>query len=297
MRLLPSPARLPLASCLALFTLACDAPRPEGPPTPTAETVSPRDAPTPYKVLRDELVNGTVEYHLLVAPGIKHDDMDKLLVYIYRHVMTRREDPPAGVAGYVYTSPAAYQTPPRSPLGSAIKRPNDLGATYENKVPFEFWQEVERALGPRRDVGWKLAMKVERDDAKKSLRLVVPYTEPGIDRWVDKLSFNQAVQTFTDLAQSLFGNVRELDTLAFSGLWKDKEVVHVELTRSDFLALKLNEIDDRIGQHHGRAFLELASGRGSDEKVAKANAARIAKEYRAMLTQLKGKATVASVLK
>ena len=296
MRLSVSPCSWLLVGLIAGLPLACENHPPAPPPAPQV-ILSPKDSPVSYQVLKDELNNGTVEFHVLAAGNVKHDDMDKLLVFLYRHLMTRHEDPPSGAAGYVYGTLEAFKTPPRTPLGSFIKHPSDLGATYENKVPFEFWQEIERALGERHDQGWKLAMKVERDDAKKSLKLLVPYTEPGIDRWADKLSFNQAIQVFTDLAQALFNNVRELSTLTFSGVWKDKEILHVELTRDDFSALKLNELDDRIGQHHGRAFLELAGGKGSDDKVAKGIATRVAKEYRAMLTQLKGKATVASVLK
>ena len=79
-----------------------------------------------------------------------------------------------------------------------------------------------------------------------------------------------------------FGNDEaELRAMTFVGTWKDQEMVRVQLTRADYTALKLAEIDERIGQHHGRVFLELATNRKSDEKAAKENAARIAKEYKA----------------
>lgn len=299
--------RLALALLLAAspFTVACQSSSTEpAPAAATGETASPADSPVAYKVLKDELSNGTVEYHVLVADTVKHDDVESLLKYLYRHLMTRGEDPPAGIGGYVYTSEAAYATPPRTPAGSIVKRPSDLGPTFENKLPLEFHQEIEQALGERHDKGWKLAMTWQRDDAQKTMTMTVPHTEPGKDEWAQQLSFNQAMQTFTDAAQALFGNVHELRKLTYVGRWKDQDVVRVELTRADYTALRLSELDDRIGQHHGRIFLSLQQGphaNMSPEKAnaaaAKENSALVAKEYKAMLAQLKGKATVSPQLK
>src|SRR5258708_30061558 len=195
------------------------------PAVSTGETESPKDSPTAYKVLKDETVNNSVEYHVLIADGTKHDDVQKLLEYLYRHVMTRRDDRPVGAAAYVYTTEAAFQTPPRTPVAQVILKNGDRGPTFDNKVPLEFWQEIDQALEPRRDKGWKLATKIQRDDAAKALTLTVPYTEPGVDKWAETLSFNQAMQTFTDAAQALFEKVPELASLTFSGMWNDKEVV------------------------------------------------------------------------
>jgi hypothetical protein len=283
------------AVCAVLLLAGC----PETPPPVqnTVETESSADSPVKYKVLKDETVNNSVEFHVLVADGTKHDDVGKLLEYLYRHTMTRKEDQPAATACYVYTTEAAFQTPPRTPVATIIRKSGELGPTTENKVPFEFWQEVKMALEPRRDEKWKLSVKVERDDAQKTVAITTPYTEPGEDKWAKELSFNQALQTFTDTAQALFEKVPDLRSMTYTGVWNDKEVVKIALSRADYSALKLNEIDDRIGQHHGRAFLELATGKGTDKSVAKENANLIAKEYRAMLAQLKGRATVASTLK
>lgn len=267
------------------------------PPSSNVDTESPKDSPVAYKVLKDETVNNSVEYHVLIADGTKHDDVQKLLEYLYRRTMTRREDAPAATAGYVYTTEVAYTTPPRTPVATVIKKGSDNGPTFDNKVPLEFWQEVEQALGPRRDAKFKLAMKVERDDANKTVAITQPYTEAGEDKWAATLSFNQAMQTFTDTAQALFEKVPDLKAMTFTGLWNDKEVVKIALARADYNALKLNEIDERIGQHHGTAFLKLATGKGTDQSVSKETAAASAKEYRAMLAQLKGKATVAATLK
>src|SRR5258708_28777631 len=105
------------------------------PAVSTGETESPKDSPTPYKVLKDETVNNAVEYHVLIADGTKHDDVQKLLEFLYRHTMTRKDDPPAATGGYVYTTEAAFATPPRTPVASVVKKGSDAGPAFDNKVP------------------------------------------------------------------------------------------------------------------------------------------------------------------
>jgi hypothetical protein len=268
----------------------------EAPAGPVADTTSPKDSPLAFKVLEDRTDNNAVEYHVLLAEGTKHDDVEGLLKYLYRYLSTRRDEP-ASVAGYVYFNEAGYRTPPRAPIAQVVRKSGENGPAFENRVPLEFWQEIKEAIGPRSDEKFKLQMKVERDDTQKTVTLTVPYTEPGEDRWADHISFNQAMNTFTDLAQAMFSKVPELKQLTFVGLYKDKEVVRIALDREDYKAVQLSEIDERIGQHHGTAFLKLATGKGTDKSVAKENATVIAKEYRAMLAQLKGKAKVDASLK
>jgi hypothetical protein len=294
---------LGLFATVSLFVFggtACnETPQPAQPTGPVAETVSPKESPMQYKVLADEVSTqaNTVEYHVLVADQPKHDDVQKLLEFMYRHLMTRREPEPATLNGYVYSNEAQYKTPPRSPIASVSKKQGEMGPSFENKVPLEFWQQVDVALEPHTDKGWKLAKKIERDDNAKTLTITVPYTEPGVDQWAEKLSFNQAMVVFTDTAQALFEKVPELKAMKFVGRYKDQDVVTMNLDRTDYQALKIPDIEEQIGQLHGRAFLELSTGRGSDAKVAKDNANRMMAVYKKMLGQLKGKATVSPTLK
>jgi hypothetical protein len=264
----------------------------------SAETSSPKDAPSPYRVLSDESNKqaNTSEQHILVSSQPKHDDLDTLLKYLYRHLMTRQEPSPAGVAAYVYSDEAQYKTPPRSPIGTVIQKPGDVGPAFENKVPLEFWQQVDQAL-PHSDKGWKLETKIERNDANKTLTITQAYTEPGKDQYAEQISFNQAMVVFCDTAKQLFEKVPELRALTFVGRWKDQDVVKISLDRTQYQAVNLGDIEEQINQLHGRAFLELATNRGSDAKISKANAQRMAAIYKKMLGQLKGHAWVSPTLK
>jgi hypothetical protein len=262
------------------------------------ETTSPADAPTQYKVLLDDSnkQTNTAEYHILVAAQPKHDEADALLKYLYRHLMTRAEPQPAGVAAYIYSDEAQFKTPPRSPIGSVVQKPGDVGPAFDNKVPLEFWQQIDQAIS-HADKGWKLEKKVERNDANKTLTITVPYTEPGEDRWADKLSFNQAMVVFTDTTKELFEKIPELRAFNFIGTWKDQDVVKIGMDRTQYQAINIGDIEESIGQLHGRAFLELATNHGTEKSVEKGNTQRMAATYKKMLGQLKGHAWVAPTLK
>src|SRR5690349_18796314 len=113
------------ALALVLLLVACNNEQtPAAPGGPVAETVAPKDSPMQYKVIADEVNTqaNTVDYHILVADQPKHDDVEKLLKFVYRHLMTRREPQPSSVAAYVYTNEAQYKTPPRSPVASVIQK-------------------------------------------------------------------------------------------------------------------------------------------------------------------------------
>jgi hypothetical protein len=272
-------------------------PQAAAPAAAQGETTSPKDSPQSYRVLSDEVnkAANTIEYHVLIAPS-KHDDVEKLLKYLYRHLMTRDEPAPAALAAYVYSDESQYKTPPRSPVASVVQKSGDVGPTFEDKVPLEFWQQVDQALD-HGDKGWKLEKKVERNDAQKSLSITVPYTEPGKDLWAEQLSFNMSMNVFTDTAQALFEKVPELSVVTFVGRWKDEDVVRIDIDRPTYQKLNLADIDEQIGQLHGRAFLELSTGHSSDQKAAKENSQRLAGVYKKMLAGLKGHAVVSAKLK
>lgn len=300
---------LPIAGLVGATLVGCE--QTQAPAGPVPDTVSPKDSPVAYTVLEDATANNQVQYHLLVADGTPHEAVEGLLRYLYRYLMQRREDEPAGLAAYVYTTEAAYHTPPRTPVAEVVKRPSDLGPTFTNRLPLSVRQELEQALYPRRagendeqfakrradEQKDKLRVAIESDEDHKTATVRVPFTESGKDEWAAALSFNQAMNRFTDTTIAAFDGAPDLAGLLFIGEWKGDEVVRIALSRADYTTLDLKALEDRIGQLHGRIFLELATERKSEAQATKENASRVAKEYRAMLAKLKGQAKVALGLK
>jgi hypothetical protein len=121
---------LAIVSFFGLGLAACnETPAPTVPTGPVPDTVSPKESPMQYKVLSD-VVNtqaNTVEYHVLVADQPKHDDVEQLLKFLYRHLMTRREPTPGSMEADVYSNEAQYKTPPRSPIASVTQKSGELG--------------------------------------------------------------------------------------------------------------------------------------------------------------------------
>ncbi len=287
------------------------------PGSAVGELASPADSPMPYKVLADtaDVKANTVDFHVLVVDSPKHDDVEKLLKFLYRHLMLRKQPQPNVLTASVYSNEAQYKTPPRSPIATVQQK--DGKPAFENKVPLEFWQQIEVALFGeeekareerlKKNQAMKLAMKIERDEAKKGLTLTLPYVEGGKDEWAETLSFNQAMNIFTDAAQGVFEKVPELATLTYVGTWSDckdhaatckaEEVVKITLDRDGYHSLKLHDVEEAMGQLHGRAYLEMSTNRGSDASISKANSARMAAIYKKMLAQLKGNAWVSPKLK
>ena len=102
---------------------------------------------------------------------------------------------------------------------------------------------------------------------------------------------------FTDTTKQQFEKVPELRALNYIGRWKDQDVVKIGMDRTQYQAVNLGDIEESIGQLHGRAFLELAGNHGSEKSVEKGNTQRMAAIYKKMLGQLKGHAWVSPALK
>lgn len=295
----------PLALCaglsLSALMLGCPSEPTEQPAGPKADTACPKDLPGGCKVLRDETDTGknAVDYHLLVPADTKHDPAQRMLEAVYRHLMTRRDVEPAAISAYLYTSEAQFTTPPLSPVASVILKGGDKAPAFDNKIPLELWQQVEQALRleKRFDRKLKRQLKYVADPAQGKATVTIPFTEGATEDWAKEISFLQVMNNFTDTAMALFENIPDLKQLVFIAQWKDQDVGQISISRADYQRLQLRDLEDKIGSLHGRAFIELASGKGNDASASRALNQRAAAEYRKVLGQIKGQAVIAPSLK
>lgn len=273
------------------------------PTGPQPDTVCPKELTAKCKVLRDESDNSklSTEYHALVPADTKHDEAQKYLEALYRHLMTRRDSTPNNLAGHIYTNEAQFNTPPLSPVASVTMKPGDKAPTFENKIPLELWQQVEETLKLKDRADRKLNLKRKltylAEPEKGQVTLTLPFTEGDKDDWAKDLSFSQVMGFFTEYAMQLFNNIPDLKNLVYIAQWQDKNVASIECNRADFGALHLRDIEERIGQLGGRAFLELTEGKTSDASAEKRMNSRKAAEYRKITNFLKQKAIVSPALK
>ena len=286
--------------CIALFAIGCDGcnSKETGPSRPAPAAVSAKDSPLPFTVLEEkkEEAANSAELHVLIAESPKHDDVQKLLEFLYRYLMKRSDNEPAAASAFVYTSETQFKTPPRSPLASVVRRAGAAAPNFENKIPLEFWQQVKDAM-PKVEKKKTLNRNLSLDPLGKAVTITEFYTEPGKDDWAKTLSFYLAMNVFVEDARALFGKVPELSGMTYTGTWKDEPVVKITLNRALYDKLDLNKVEEAIGELHGRAYLEMSTGRGSDDKISKVNQKRMTDIYRKMVKTLGKQAVISSKLK
>lgn len=288
------------ALLLALGMSACPDDKP--PAGPAADTACPKEMGAKCKVLKDETDKLSVEYHVLVPPDTKHEDAEKYLQTIYRHLMTRRDNTPNNIAGYLYTSEAQFNTPPLSPVGSVLQKPSDKSPTFENKIAKELWQQVEESLklserSDRKNPKLKRKLEYSADSPTGKVTITIPFTDGPTDEWAKELSFAQVMGFWTQFAMDLFNNVPDLKTFVYIAQWKDQTVATIECSNADFQALRVREIEEKVGQIGGKAWLELTGGTSSEAAAERRMQARRAAEYRKITDTLKAKSVISSVLK
>lgn len=302
---LPRSAAKTLLVSLALgglFVTGCPSDdQPAQPTGPKADTACPKELGPKCKVLKDETDRLSVEYHALVASDTKHDEADKHLKALYRHLMTRRDATPNTISGFLYTSEAQFNTPPLSPVASVIQKPGDKAPTFEIKIAPELWQQVEEALhfqerGDQKNAKRQRKLTYSADPATGKVILTLPFTADDGDDWAKDLSLAQVMNHFTDFALALFSNIPDLKQLAYVGMWKDQQVANIEITKADYARLNLRDVEDRIGRLAGRTMAELAEGKLSDAAAEKAQQRRKSAEYKKVLDQLKGQAMISKDL-
>lgn len=283
----------------ALFVTGCPDDKPQA-TGPKADTACPKELGTKCKVLKDEWdpAKLAVEYHVLVPAETKHDEAQKYLEALYRHLMTRRDATPTQLSGYLYTNEAQFTTPPLSPVGTVVQKPSDKAPSFENKIALELWQQVEEAIHLKERGDRKLKRKLEyvAEGDKGKVLITLPFTESAAEEWAKELSFAQVMAHFTEFSLQLFNNIPELNQFVYVARWNDKDVAHIEISKADFQRLRIRDIEERIGQQSGRTFVELAEGKGSEASIEKAHQRRRAAEYKKILDQIKGQAVIASEL-
>lgn len=284
----------------ALLVTGCPSDDKQQATGPKADTACPKELGTKCKVLKDEWdpAKLVVEYHVLVPAETKHDEAQKYLEALYRHLMTRRDAAPTQLSAFLYTNEAQFTTPPLSPVGTVIQKPSDKAPAFENKIALELWQQVEEAIHIKDRADRKLKRKLEyvAEGDKGKVLITLPFTESNADEWAKELSFAQVMAHFTEFSLQLFNNIPELNQFVYVARWNDKEVAHVEISKADFQRLRIRDVEERIGQQAGRTFVELAEGKGSEASVEKAHQRRRAAEYKKILDQIKGQAVIASEL-
>lgn len=268
---------------------------------------------TPFVVVGDDVSGPSDGQKVIMRVGVsqppKRDQVFPILHALYRHAMTRTAFEPIQFVANVYGSESAARAGGETGLlARMVREQSDLAPKCENKVPYDFSEEVARAFNastgrPEEEdandtchlaekkvvahVGDKFAHKpsYKVDPARSAVELTYPYLEMGKDEYVKDLKFNAAMRDWVEQSQSFFGKVDGLKELTFIGLQNDQPVVKITVTRQQFQS-QLASLQEEIAAHSAVTFASLGMHKKNDKSAAKEQNTFQSKTYKSALGAL-----------
>jgi hypothetical protein len=299
---------------LALSAAACS----------TEKTVAPKaccDQPkipagvTPFVVVEDDQSGPSDGQRVIMRVGVsqplKRDQVYPVLHTLYRHAMTRTTFEPIHFVANLYASESAAKAGGDGSLvGRIVREQSDRGPKCENKIPYDFSEQVTRAFNASVGRGSedaedsndscrlsekKVAARVDDkfthkpsykvDPARAAVEVTYPYLEMGKDEYVKDLRFNSAMRDWIDHAQAFFGKVDGLKELTFVGIQNDQPVVKITVTREQFNS-QLASLQEEIAAHSAVTFASLGMRTTDDKGAAKEQSTFQSKTYKSALAAL-----------
>lgn len=297
---------------LILAPAACSTEKSEA-PRPCCDQPKIPAGVTPFVVVGDEVSGPSDGQKVIMRVGvsqpIKRDQVFPVLHTLYRHAMTRNTFEPIQFVANVYGSESAAKTGGDGGLiGRIVREQSDRGPKCENKIPYDFSEQVARAfaastgraeeedlndtcrLGEKKVVArvddkftHKPASKV--DPARSAVEITYPYLEMGKDEYVKDLRFNSAMRDWIEHAQSFFNKVEGLKELTFIGVKDDQPVVKITVTREQFNS-QLASLQEEIAAHSAVTFASLGMRTTDDKGAAKEQNTFQSKTYKTALAAL-----------
>jgi hypothetical protein len=268
---------------------------------------------TPFVVVADEVSGPSDGQKVIIRVGlsqpIKRDQVFPVLHTLYRHAMTRTAFEPIQFVANLYASESGARTGGESGLMARIVREqSDLAPKCENKIPYDFGEEVTRAFNatagrPEEEdandtchlADKKVVARVDdkfthkptykADPSRSAVEISYPFLELGKDEYVKDLKFNSVMRDWIEHAQSFFGKVEGLKELTFVGLQNDQPVVKITVTRQQFQS-QLASLQEEIAAHSAVTFASLGLHTTNDKGAAKEQSTFQSKTYKSALAAL-----------
>lgn len=310
---------------LALGSLALGACSTEKAAAPKACCEQPKipGGVTPFVVVADEVSGPSDGQKVMMKVGLaqpaKRDAIYPVLHTLYRHAMTRTAFEPIHFEAAVYPDEASARAG-GAPLALVKRAQSDVAPRCDNKVPFDFAEQVERAfaastgravpedsndschLGERKvpkrvDDGFARKPSYKVDVARKAAEVTSPYVEMGKDEYVKELRYNAAMNDWSEYMTSMFARVPELKELTYIGVHQDEPVARITATREQYQST-LAGLQENIASHAAVTFANLGMGKKDDKAAMKDQEAFKSNTYKTALTALpKGQVSLSPKLK
>jgi hypothetical protein len=305
---------LRIAGILAVVTAAGGCPT-EKPPAPKACCEQPKipAGVTPFVVVADDTEGPSdgekVKMDVGLSRPAKRDEIYPVLQTLYVHAMKRRVFEPLQFTARLYTTESAARTGGDQGLvGRIVRDQADLAPRCENKIPYDFAEQVAQAfaglsgraqeedekdtchIGEKKKVArvddtFTHRASYKLDAARKSVELTYPYLEMGKDEYAKDLKFNSAMREWIDTATTFFRKVDGLAELTFIGLSGDRPVVKITTTRKEFDGA-VGNLQETIASHANVTFASLGMHTKDDKGASREQDAFQKKTYKDALALL-----------
>jgi hypothetical protein len=246
------------------------------------------------KIVHDESLNlpeGEIHVKAVVEPEVDRDELDRLMNSFYRQVKDRRgflgDGKPHKIDLRFYTSEPAAVAGGEDWLshvtGSATAKEPEI--VNKQKAPLLKWARA--ALGKMPEYSGALQPQMLADPTTMSIELSIPFvSDDGSGKYVDQLTYVKAITEWVSYTRTLFEKLLDLRKLTFIGKHQDKPVMKIWLTRDQYTALDLQQVEESLGAFQGQ-FLELIMSKAISEKAVEAKVrAQRHKVYRETLARL-----------
>lgn len=313
-----------LALGAMLLTGACE--KKEAPKVCCEQPEIPANVPK-FKVVADDVSGPGDGLKVLLRAGLtqpaKRDQLYGPLKILYAYAMKRTPLEPIHVEALLFANESdAKDGNEARAVAKVIREQKDAAPRCENKMKYDFAEQVERAyiwstqgeqvlaedLNDTCHIAEK--KKVARydekfthkttytfDPARGSVTISYPFLEMGKDEYVANLKLNSVMATWSEFMTSMFSKVETLKEYVFNGVYKDESVVKISVTKEQF-ENTLARLQEQIASHAAFTFQVIGMGKKSSEAAEKEQEKFKSKTYKDALDKLpKGQVTIASSLK
>ena len=303
-------------ACIALAAAALAAcKKEEEGPKPCCEQPEIPAGVAKFKVLADTVSGPSDGLKVVLRAALtqpaKREQVYMPLKILYRHAMTRTPLEPIHVEAWLYAPEADAKAGSESnAVAKLIKEQSDKAPQCENRVKYDFPEEIERAfiwstqgeqalaedmndtchIAEKKKVArfdekftHKAAYKL--DPATGSVEVTHYFLEMGKDEYVADLKLNSAAASWAEFMTSMFSHAEPLKVLTFVGVYKDEPVIKIAVTRPQFDNV-LARLQEQIAAHASITFQNIGMGRMNDQKAYKDQETFKSKTYKAALDKL-----------
>jgi len=248
------------------------------------------------EVISDKSMNpetgGEITVIATVEPNADKDELDRLLQSIYRQLKVRRGfqkgDQPQKIDVRCYDSKAKAEAGGEDWLVRLERTSSISEPTYTNKqkLPLLKWAKlVLKPAMPQFSGAHK--PQILADPTEMTLEVTYPFvSDDGSGKYVEKLSHERATTAFSSTTISMFEKIPQLKKLTFIGKHEDKVVMKIWLSREQFTALDLKQVEELLGAFQGQFIEPMMSKQMTSEQVHKKVLKQRRKVYREALARL-----------